>query len=60
MDADAEVTNLEVSGAGCQVLGRLKAFQAWRKLGIGGWRGHISLFRSHFQTKFLLIKNKLY
>ena len=35
--------NAEVSGAGCQVPGRLAAFQAWRKLGVGGWRGHISL-----------------
>ena len=26
--------NLEVSGAGCQVLGRLAAFQAWRKSGV--------------------------
>ena len=35
---------------------RLAAFQAWRKRGVGGWRGHISLLRSYFKTKFLLIK----
>ena len=32
-----------VSGAGS----RRTAFQAWRKPGVGGWRGHIGLFRSH-------------
>ena len=35
MDADTEVATWR-----CQVLGRLTAFQAWRKPGVGGWRGH--------------------
>ena len=48
--------NVEVSGAGS----RLAAFQAWRKRGVGGWRGHIAigLFRRHlvsFLTKNILI-----
>ena len=33
-----------VSGAGS----RRTAFKAWRKPGVGGLRGHIGLFRSHF------------
>ena len=52
--------NLEVSGAECQVLGRLAAFQTWRKLGVGDWRGHRVSLEAIFKLNFFLIKNILY
>ena len=48
MDADAEVVTSCVRCWMSGVGSRLAAFQAWRKRGVGGWRGHIGRFRSHF------------
>ena len=50
----AEMTPIQrwqTGGVRCRVPGagiRRTAFQAWRMLGVGGLRGHIGLFRSHF------------
>ena len=40
----------QVSGAGCQVLAAdlLRSSHGDRKQGVGGWRGHIGRFKSHF------------